>query len=176
MLYGTTLAISDEAWPWVMAVLGIATIFYAVFRPMLRRKRDALDRPANFRPSQQRAVENEMQNLLVELSKMAQQVSAQLDTRAAKLEMLIDDADQKIAELQALASRPAAVPTPAPLPAPPAPDPEPPAAPTNGDVLDARYARIYALADGGQNARQIATELDRPHGEVELILALRRRE
>ena len=105
MLYGTTLAISDEAWPWVMAVLGIATIFYAVFRPMLRKKRDALDRPANFRPSQQRTVENEMQNLLVELSKMAQQVSAQLDTRAAKLEMLIDDADRKIAELQAVASQ-----------------------------------------------------------------------
>ena len=54
--------------------------------------------------------------------------------------------------------------------------PGPAADATNNDALNARYARIYALADSGRDARQIAAELDRPHGEVELILALRRRE
>ncbi len=38
---------------------------------------------------------------------------------------------------------------------------------------DNRHADIYRLADGGRSARQIAQELNRPYGEVELILHLR---
>jgi hypothetical protein len=38
-----------------------------------------------------------------------------------------------------------------------------------------RYQQIYALADDGQTAPEIATTLDRPRGEIDLILALRAR-
>jgi len=38
-------------------------------------------------------VERQMQSLLVELSEMSRQISAQLDTRSAKLELLIKEAD-----------------------------------------------------------------------------------
>ena len=41
-----------------------------------------------------------MGNLLVELSEMARQVTAQLDTRTLKLETLLKDADQRIAALK----------------------------------------------------------------------------
>jgi hypothetical protein len=39
--------------------------------------------------------------------------------------------------------------------------------------MDRKYDEIYSLADVGQSTNQIARKLNRPHGEVELILALR---
>jgi len=49
---------------------------------------------------------------------------------------------------------------------------EAPAPPRSNE--DARYAEIYALSDRGEAPQEIARKLDRPRGEVELILALRR--
>ena len=46
-----------------------------------------------------------MQNVLVELSNMARQITSQLNTRAAKLELLLQEADQKIAQLQRLSNQ-----------------------------------------------------------------------
>jgi hypothetical protein len=40
---------------------------------------------------------------------------------------------------------------------------------------DPRYEQVYTLADQGSTAQEIARKLDRPSGEVELILALRTR-
>ena len=40
-------------------------------------------------------------------------------------------------------------------------------------AASARHAEIYALADAGQDATEIAARLGRPSGEVALILALR---
>ncbi len=40
-------------------------------------------------------------------------------------------------------------------------------------ALDPRHAEIYVLADQGRSSREIAHQLRRPDGEVELILALR---
>jgi DNA-binding NarL/FixJ family response regulator len=41
--------------------------------------------------------------------------------------------------------------------------------------LDPRHARVYDLADEGHSPQEIARELERPSGEIELILALRSR-
>src|SRR5438105_468371 len=88
---------------WVALAIGMLAVAYLMFRPKFR-KRDPLDKPPAFSSlSSQRAVERQMQNLLVELSEMARQISAQLDTRAGKLELLIGQADEKIAELKRLA-------------------------------------------------------------------------
>jgi hypothetical protein len=38
---------------------------------------------------------------------------------------------------------------------------------------DPRHAEVYALADQGLSARDVARRLGRPNGEIELILALR---
>jgi hypothetical protein len=158
---------------WVFVGLGVMGLIYlAVIRPMMRRKADPLERPPAFASlSQQRSTERQMQNLLVELSEMARQISAQLDTRAARLEQLIKDADERIETLKSSnnnGSPPAAsVALISPSPSAPIPTslfPEPP---------DPRHADIYALADQGRDAYQIASELNRPRGEVELILALR---
>ena len=107
----------------------------------------------------QRAVERQLTELIVELEKMARQMTAQIDTRAAKLELLIEEADVRLAALKAAgASMPPAI------------------ASERGkeisDAHDPRYDGIYDLAAQGHSARQIAQQLNRPDGEIELILAL----
>ena len=41
--------------------------------------------------------------------------------------------------------------------------------------IDPRHQEIYTLADQGRNSREIAQQLNRPTGEIDLILALRGR-
>jgi hypothetical protein len=152
---------------WVVYAAAAVGLMYILMRWMGKKKKsDPLaDAPVRFSVSQQKSVEREMQNLLVELSEMARQITAQLDTRSTKLELLIQEADQKIAELRALTgddgrglpnfgARPTA-----------AQQPE----------EDPRHAEVYRLADQGLNCQQIAQELGRHSGEIELILALRGR-
>ena len=147
---------------WAAAVLAILTILYAaVVRPLMKKK-DPLDKPRPFGTlAQQRSVERQMQNALVEMSEMARQITAQIDTRAARHEELIRQADPTIAAMKSQETRP------------PAPTPPPPPAPPEA-AADPRHAQIYALADQGHTSRDIAQQLNRPSGEIELILALRR--
>lgn len=160
--------------------LGVAALLYiSVIRPMMRRKSDPLDRaPAYASLAQQRATERQMQSLLVDLSEMARQISGQLDSRAAKLEVLIQQADQRLAALQSINAPPIAsealphVPSILEPVSPPMvivipeelPFPEP---------IDPAHMQIYSLSDDGRNAGEIALEMARPKGEIELILALR---
>ncbi|HEX3357589.1 MAG TPA: hypothetical protein VHS31_11520, partial [Tepidisphaeraceae bacterium] len=138
-------------------------------RPKLKKK-DPLEKAPFSSLAQQRTVERQMQNLLVDLSEMARQMNAQIDTRAAKLEQLIKEADQRIALLgkQSGSSNGSHIEPPA-MPAPAASAPEIPM------PVDPRHAEVYSLADLGQDAKEIAARLNRPSGEVELILALRPR-
>jgi hypothetical protein len=165
----------DPYFQWVLIAAAVGTLFYAVVRPAMRKKKDPLTKtPTMSSLAQQRNVERQMQNLLVELSEMTRQITAQLDTRSQKLQMLIDDADQRISTLKQL-QQPI---TPSPNLAPviprsdlvprniPIPDPRP-------ETTDDQHRPIYALSDQGRSATEIARQLDRPRGEVELILALR---
>jgi len=121
--------------------------------------------------AQQRAVERDIQTLMLELSDMARKVGAQLDARAARLEALIREADERLARLSALPGAPSDSNSnghPADAP--------PPSITTSPEIeIDPRHAQIYALMDHGLNAYQIADRLGRPEGEVELIIALRPR-
>jgi hypothetical protein len=172
---------------WAAIALGVTTIIYVAFiRPLTQKKKDKdpLSRPPTHAAlAQQRAVERDMGNLLVELSEMSRQMTGQLDTRAAKLEALLREADEKIALLRSLGGGPGAagaggggpqgVLVEAKLlesdavPMPAAEDPTP--------IVDPRHAEVYDLADEGQSAQEIARQTGRPRGEVELILALRGR-
>jgi len=144
----------DPFQKWAIVCAAALTIVYAVMRPWRKRK-DPLARPP-LSLSAQREVEKQMTELLVELEQMARQMSAQLETRAAKLELLIKDADQRIAALQAAGPTADLLP-PASLALPP----------------DPLHAEVYDLAGQGHSARQIAQRLGRPYGEIELVLALR---
>lgn len=175
--------------------LGVATmaVIYILARSKMRRKREPLADPLpKLTLSRQRALERDMQNLIVELSNMARQITAQLDTRSAKLELLIQEADQKIAALRRTNNEHPSALTPfemdddsppSPQPVWPAPSPAPqarvteevppPPPPEPVDPVRQRHLAVYELADKGLTPQQIACELKRPAGEIELILALR---
>jgi hypothetical protein len=149
---------------WIMIGIAGATILYAVFRPSMKKKDPLARSPSSASLSQQKNVERQMQNLLVELSEMARQLTAQLDTRSQKLEVLLQEADEKIAKLQ---DARAATPEPRLASADRQPRPLP------SEPADPQHQAVYALADQGRSAPEIARQLNRPRGEVELILALR---
>jgi hypothetical protein len=152
---------------WIFIGIAGATILYAVFRPSLKKKDPLTRSPSTASLSQQRNVERQMQNLLVELSEMARQLTSQLDTRSQKLEVLLQEADEKIAKLRAaetIAGEQRAVVPERQIWALAA-EPPPP--------VDPQHQAVYSLADQGQAAPEIARQLNRPRGEVELILALR---
>src|SRR5271154_5495468 len=131
----------DPATKWAVILLSVLTILYAAFRSFFRKK-DPLDKPPAFGSlAQQRSVERQMQNVLVELSEMARQITAQLDTRAGKLEALIREADQRIAAMKSAADFPQTPPAPSQYHAERSEQP----------MIDPRHALIYALADQGRS-------------------------
>jgi hypothetical protein len=201
----------DDKKPWVALAIGVAAIAFVMFKPKRRFGsparagcRDPLAIPSSLGSlSQQRSVERQMQNLLVELSEMSRQISGQLDTRATKLELLIKEADEKLDQLRHAPASASAVAGDTQRGAaatsfhvgeqqsfvfanqsPPAAAAAPTIAPMGprmsltysaADEPDPRHAQIYTLADQGRGPKEIAATLGRPSGEIELILALRPR-
>ena len=117
--------------------------------------------------------------------------AAQVDNRYRKLEQLVAEADEKIRRLETLMAEARQMGQPGaggrtPVPAAGAAGN---AAMGGADLVnrlrqergapaaaeDPAYRPIYQLADLGKSAREIAQELGRQPGEVELILALRGR-
>lgn len=179
LLQTTSSFFSQEQAPWLIIGAGVFLITYIVIRPFMRRKKDPFDKPAFGRSlSQQRTVERQMESLLVELTEMTRQMSAQLDTRAAKLEQLLEEADRKIIQLRQASddTPPGRVPNAVEVRA----DidttyPRSSAASVATQPTDPDHAPVYHLADAGKSIAQIAAELSLPSGEIELILALRQR-
>ena len=178
-------AAPDPMTKWIMIALsGGAILYLTLIRPAMKKK-DPLSKQQPSTPmaanrlAAQRDTERVMQNLLVELAEMSRQISAQLDTRSQKLELLMQQADERIAALRQMQGERATpalfrqVESPVDLYTPRETLIEPPR-PALGD--DARHQEIYAMADNGRGASDIARELGRPRGEVELILALRPRQ
>ncbi len=199
----TTLAQLSQRWDtttWILLCVAAMATMYVMYRSR-RRWKDPLSPKkivpsAALSPAQQRAVERQMQELLVELSEMSRQITGQLDTRAAKLEILIRQADERIAKMSGVekidtpsavvTGSAAAVSVPDGAPAnsgesTAASDAPQSTAPIDGEGQDeivqtpSSHRAVYLLADEGKSLRQIADQLERPYGEIELILALRSR-
>jgi len=157
---------SNDSTQWMVLVVGVLATCYLVMRGRLKKRKDPLERPS-MSLSQQRQIERDMNSLMVEMLDTARQMTAQLDTRAARLEVLMKEADAKLAALKSATGG-------SPLPGVPAPaliSPITPAAPETPP--DPRHAEVYSMADQGRSPHEIARKLNRPNGEVELILALR---
>jgi hypothetical protein len=176
----------DPIAQWALPIVAVLTILYVVVVRPMRQKKDPMEAkpPAVSHLAQQRALERDMTNVLVQYEQMIRQMTAGVDTRAARLESLIHEADQRIATLRRLnaagAERPPVVDrmsadAPTPLDSPAAPSTDVVAAPDLEDWVDPRHAEIYALADAGQSSRDIARQVDRAGAEIEMILALRPR-
>ena len=171
--------VTEDPSPWLLLGAGavVAALVLILIWPRLRGGRDGnasrtARTPADPSLAQQRAVERDMQTLAHELSDMARKVGAQLDARAARLEALIREADERLTRLGSLTG---ARPDEHSNGHPPPPAPPPSVAGAPEQEIDPRHAQVYALMDEGLSAYQIADRLGRPEGEVELIIALRPR-
>lgn len=112
------------------------------------------------------------EQVVVELDRISREIHARVDTKFAKLEAVIRDADARIGELNRLlrASRAGST-CDVTLPDE---DPHRPAEEAPATNAAEPHDAIYRLADEGLPALTIAERTGRPTGEVELILALRR--
>ena len=105
------------------------------------------------------AAKANIESVMADAEELTRRLAALLDNKAAALEILIDRATEAAERLErANGSRPN---RPAPAPTP---------------RTDPAAEEVYALADEGLSALDIARKLDEPTGKVELILALRQPE
>jgi hypothetical protein len=161
---------------WIAILLGGFVLLYlSVLRPMMRKKKDPLEQntPVRTGLAQQRAMEREMQNLLVEYEKLIRNMTAGVDTRAARLEQLIQEAKDAENSLRAALQAAGGNGVPAQQPAAFGPLFSPERESTRPDAADPRVAEVYALADQGLPPRDVARRTGIPHGEIELMLNLR---
>lgn len=164
-------------------VLGLGVVMRSTYRRVGRSRQQPRTsaRRVYAGLTEETAARRDVERVMVELDQLARQIHGRIDTRFAKLEAVIRDADQRIDQLSRLARETRGTPT---LdmtvdgethagPRSPGGKPSNARAPKTDDT-DNRHAAIYGLADSGLSADQIAERVSQTVGEVELILALRR--
>jgi hypothetical protein len=172
-------AIPDQVL-WVFVILGGSVVVLVWTRRRLAKRQqeaeaDLMSSPAPSRrqtgmpvsDASQRQLQQSMQQLLLQLEEVSREINSQVDTRLRAMNLLIQEADQKIRELRSLQGISANTPLPTRTLPPPRQEPHP-------EITSERYAKVYALAERGLTVVEIARELGLMTGEVELILALRR--
>lgn len=172
---------------WMLAglVLAIGLLLFRVQRQLgLRRRADAGHLAAARVEGRGRIAMPAPDDVVawqVEMQELARELAAQLDSKMVALQQLIRDADRASARLEAALAaegdgcgeglaeeqcRPQAA----------AHDAGPPPASTPRDPAERdRYEEIYTLCDYGFSPQEIAGRVGNTAGEVELILALRKR-
>jgi hypothetical protein len=102
-----------------------------------------------------------------DLSELVERLADELDRKAERVEQLLAAADERIRQLERMElSKPAAS-------ADRLIEPRPKARAETLSV-ETPHREVYALADAGLGPVDIARKLDRPTGQIELILNLRR--
>ncbi len=103
------LLLAEALGPQKWALVAVACIIFIVtLLNMNRRRRDNAGWPRHarregeFAHRESTAVKADLERLLVELSNLSRQINGQIDTRFAKLELSMVDADRRIAQLQRL--------------------------------------------------------------------------
>lgn len=115
----------------------------------------------------------DLEELMTELDQLSHQLHGRIDAKIEKLATVIKLADERIDQLQRLSRAANHEPT-IDLTIHQDEITPPPAKTTTTGSLDQRHASIYQLADGGLSPLEIASETNKPAGEIELILALRK--
>lgn len=174
-----------DDWAYGLLAVGILFIIAAMFSLGRSRNRQASTRATARdhveRARQKQGVRDELEALMVDINRMAKDLGGQLDAKIVRIEQATREADERIAQLQALKDTLS-------QPAPYAVQPPPATAELVGDVAgmdapqphpasqpqaDSLTREVYALADSGLGPGDIAEQLGEHVGKVELILALR---
>ncbi len=147
---------------WAILLVGIA---YILSRSIGRAKgkgrlsKQASQDQAALNLRDRTEIQHNLSRLLVDLQELAREISGQIDTRFCKLDVLIRQADERIRrleELQQIGGGGDTETTPA------------------AEPLNPEHEMVYKLADAGKGPVEIARELNKHRGEVELILSLRK--
>lgn len=162
-----------ETWQYGIAVVGILFIIMAMFSLGRSRKRTAAGRDSARdhieRARQKQGVRDDLEALMVDINRMARDLGGQLDAKIIRIEKANQEAEERIAQLQALReslSDPSASHT--------SRSPGQPVTPqADAANIDPLTRQVYTLADQGQGPADIAAQLDEHVGKIELILALR---
>lgn len=181
----TTLILGGFEFEHALLFLGLLLITVALIS-RYRKQRRHLDSRSRLTPEetierarQIRGLRGDLEQLMVEVEQLAKRFSAQLDAKAMQVEQEVSRADERIAHLRQLME------VDSPMAACGPGDEEDTSLTAEGSILDlvstasnshgedALAKRVFALADAGLSAVDIARQLDEQIGKVELILALR---
>jgi len=174
-----------EDWAYGLLAIGFLFIIMAMFSIGRSRKRKTDSRDSGRdhieRVRQKAGVRDELEMLMVDINRMAKDLGGQLDAKIIRIEQAVREADERIAQLDALRSE-----LNQPLSQPQIDaahhahqshhaqqtdqliTPQAPAS-----QADRITHEVYALADQGLGPSGIAERLGEHVGKVELILALR---
>ncbi len=122
------------------------------------------------RLKEEKVVHDEITEIMSHLQQLAREINAQLDAKFVRLERCVRDADDRIDRLDRLLRRAQGGSS---LDVTVSQETTKPLSPTSNEIDNTHRARIYTLADAGKSAKEIARGVERPIGEVELVLALR---
>ena len=188
--------LADSGWTTGLFLAALAmTIFILLRRThryLARQKRDNSPMVQRPRPEKKQAAHHldaptDAIRWEVQMHETARELSAQLDSKMSALQTLIADADRAARRLETAMAQSSGQSAPNDRPASTPPTQaealrpshaadertdRPPAVPASSRH---RQQEIYALADYGLDAREIAGRVGVPIGEVELILGLRDR-
>lgn len=164
-----------ETWgPFLFGAAGLTLIMMSTARRIRRsRNTPAEDVRKQFAELSRRSGSGrEADDALKELDQLSREVIGRLDTRFAKLESVIRDADQRIDHLARLLREVRGEPAIDVLVGDEPRNSASPhhAKPGNDDIQEV----VLRLHDAGQSPFNIAETVGRPIGEVELMIALRR--
>ncbi|MBI1335695.1 MAG: hypothetical protein GC164_01885 [Phycisphaera sp.] len=167
-----TLALNEAPplWTSVVLILGLVLVTVSLMLRIRKKQREAGQRHRDLDPHerveryrQESGTKADLEQLMVEIEQFAKRLGTQLDAKAMRLEKLIEEADRRIAQLDAPPESPEPPDAPSIKPAMASPVPSP----------DPLTTKVYSLADEGLAPIDIARKVDEHVGKVELILALR---
>ena len=143
-------------------------------RRRVRRSQQSSDVPVRERYAElqhETSVSRDVESVMRELDQLSRKIHGRLDTKLARLEAVIRDADERIDRLSRLARAANGAGT-----VDVTLSPEDPlfTNPKGSENASSPHADVYQLADGGRSPIEIAQTLGRTTGEVELILSLRK--
>jgi len=170
--------ISTQQYALIAALVLALFVLFRIGRQPRQGSPKAYRREIDAATARTTATKKDMEQLMIQLDELARTINSQIDTKFARLEHSIREADRRIAALRILLdaarSAGASLGHAELLPACKEADATTAnAAPENGASPGSRNQRIYELADKGLNSVDIARQLDEYVGEVDLILNLR---
>ncbi|MFO0972000.1 MAG: hypothetical protein U1A27_00980 [Phycisphaerae bacterium] len=167
---------SSLQWALLASLLaGVMWIVWRSWRASLGPSATGADRQARADLREQRQVIAEVERLMAELERLSQRLGREVDEHLARLRTATDAVDERLRRLAAAGeTAPDAPRTPAlSAPTPVTPTAPAPATSSASAPADDGSRRIFELADAGQSPIEIARQVGRSIGEIELLLNLR---